>query len=92
MFNFLQGGKFLYIEHIRAPLTSWTYIIQRVVDPVWYYLFSDGCSLVTTPWVNIEKAGFSNVEQQQVWTRVRFRLIKQHLKGVATKGGLQSNL
>lgn len=58
----LQGGKYIFLEHIAASHYSWImYIIQRLLNPAWRYLHN-GCILTSQVDQEIKKAGFSDVQ------------------------------
>ncbi|XP_022084510.1 methyltransferase-like protein 7A [Acanthaster planci] len=80
-----QGGKLFFLEHVAAEPGTWINQLQWVLNPIWPYIF-DGCQLIRTPWVNVERAGFSKVDYQKLWIPVPFFVpARPHLMGVATK-------
>ncbi|XP_019647515.1 PREDICTED: methyltransferase-like protein 7A [Branchiostoma belcheri] len=78
------GGKFYYMEHVRAAPDTWAYSIQNWVDVVWPYL-SDGCTVRSELWKHLDTAGFSQVDYQKFDAPIRMALIAPHLMGTATK-------
>ena len=73
------------MEHIQADKKSWTYLVQRIMDPIWPYL-ADNCHLTKQPWINMEKAGFNvDCEFFQAKLNWKFAPIRPHCMGIATK-------
>jgi len=88
------GGKWYFIEHVRAPLKFYvTHFTQRLVNVVWP-LFYGGCHLTRTTQKNIRKAGFSSVdiEEFEAYEMTQpsrkfysLRFVRSHISGTATK-------
>ena len=81
----MQGGRFYYIEHVRAKEGTWVRTFQHAFNPVWRRV-SDGCNITRDTGRVIEQAGFSHVEQTHFWAdTIKTTLVRPHVKGVATK-------
>ncbi len=73
------------MEHVCADEDTWTYRIQRIVNPI-YSRLGDGCSLTRKPWLHIDNAGFSHIEHERVWSDSKLLgFYRPHLIGKATK-------
>ena len=83
---YLQGGKFFFLEHVRADPKSWLYQVQRAISPLWKKI-ADGCHFTNTPWLNIQNAGFDSLEVEHFVLEKfsRPNLIGPHVLGVAVK-------
>lgn len=57
-----QGGKYYFLEHVRAPPGTLAYRLQRLVSPIWWRVCH--CSLDRDIGAFIEDAGFSDVQIQ----------------------------
>lgn len=87
------GGKFFFLEHVRAKKGTVIYYIQQLVNIPWCYLAH--CNITRTVYENIQQAGFNKVEydvfeaDETVYPTpiIRFMsvLIKSHASGVGTK-------
>ncbi|XP_071351341.1 thiol S-methyltransferase TMT1A-like isoform X1 [Trachinotus anak] len=77
------GGAFLFLEHVIADPSTWTYFFQHVLQPAWYY-FGDGCEVTRDTWKHLEAAGFSELKLRHIEAPLLF-LIKPHIVGYAVK-------
>jgi SAM-dependent methyltransferase len=77
------GGKLLFIEHVAAPGGTWLSHIQNLLMPLWKRL-GDGCHPNRETCVELERAGFENVECERI-TAPTFIVSPQSV-GIATKG------
>ncbi|MBD3616347.1 MAG: class I SAM-dependent methyltransferase [Gracilimonas sp.] len=78
------GGRFAYLEHVKAREGSWVYGIQRMVRKPWKCFF-DGCHVTRDTGKLIQNSGFKNVDQQAFNSRTIFVPIIPHISGVAVK-------
>jgi ubiquinone/menaquinone biosynthesis C-methylase UbiE len=78
------GGKFVYIEHVRAHKHTWVCKVQRVVKNSWKWLF-DGCNVTRDTGRIIQVSGFSTVTQQAFSQRTILIPIIPHIAGIAVK-------
>jgi ubiquinone/menaquinone biosynthesis C-methylase UbiE len=76
------GGKFAFIEHVAAPRGTSLRRVQRLVRPVWQ-LLGDGCHLDRETWLEIEQAGFSQVQVEHFLEEVP--IVSPHIAGFAIK-------
>jgi len=87
------GGKFFFVEHVRAPPEFYVIrSVQRLLDVVWPLVYY-GCRLSRTTQDNIRKAGFNRVDMEEFeadelmqpprWWGIR--LVRSHITGTATK-------
>lgn len=76
------GGRFLFIEHVAAPNSTFLRSVQNTVKPVWQVL-GDGCNPNRETGIAIENAGFASVDYQKFDAPVP--LVTPHIIGVATK-------
>lgn len=77
------GGAFYFLEHVVADTNSWTYFLQHVFQPLWYY-FGDGCEVTRATWKNLEDAGFAELKLEHIQAPLIF-VIKPHIGGYAVK-------
>ncbi|XP_037616966.1 methyltransferase-like protein 7A [Sebastes umbrosus] len=77
------GGALFFMEHVVADPSTWTYFIQHVLQPAWYY-FGDGCELIRDTWKHLEAAGFSELKLRHIQAPLVF-LVKPHIVGYAVK-------
>jgi SAM-dependent methyltransferase len=59
------GGRLLFIEHVAAPRGSWLRRMQNLLTPLWKRL-GDGCHPNRETGVEVEGAGFENVECEKI--------------------------
>ncbi|KAM3621575.1 uncharacterized protein V6R79_013036 [Siganus canaliculatus] len=78
-----QGGAFFFMEHVVADPSTWSYFLQHVLQPFWYY-FGDGCRVTQETWSYLESAGFSELKFTHNEAPINF-LIKPHIIGYAIK-------
>jgi ubiquinone/menaquinone biosynthesis C-methylase UbiE len=76
------GGKYIFIEHVAAPVGSALRRVQNGVRPLWSFL-GDGCHPNREIWRYIEGAGFSHVEIEHF--SVNIPIAKPHIAGWAIK-------
>eukprot|EP00878_Enallax_costatus_P006565 GHUV01006883.1.p1 GENE.GHUV01006883.1~~GHUV01006883.1.p1 ORF type:complete len:244 (+),score=36.49 GHUV01006883.1:208-939(+) len=55
------GGSFLFVEHVAAPMGSWTRTMQEVVNPAWRFV-ADGCQVNRETWSTVRAAGFRSCD------------------------------
>jgi ubiquinone/menaquinone biosynthesis C-methylase UbiE len=79
-----EGGKFVYIEHVRAHKHSWIYKVQKRLKTSWKWFF-DGCNLTRDTGRIIQHAGFSQVQQMEFSNWTIFVPTIPHIAGIATK-------
>ena len=88
------GGKWYFMEHVRAPLKFYVMrFTQTLLNVVWPFLY-DRCHLTRTTQKNIRKAGFSSVdiEEFEAYEMTQpsrkfysLRFVRSHISGTATK-------
>lgn len=78
------GGKFVFVEHVRAHKNSWICKVQRMVKGSWKWFF-EGCNVTRDTGRIIQLAGFSEVNQDVFAQRTIFVPIIPHIAGVAIK-------
>ncbi|XP_070596601.1 thiol S-methyltransferase TMT1A-like [Erythrolamprus reginae] len=78
------GGAYLFMEHVAADRSTWTYFWQQVLDPTWKYV-GDGCSLLRETWKDLENAGFSKLNLQHIIGPLFLSIIRPHIYGYAVK-------
>ena len=76
------GGRFVFIEHVAAPPSTRTRMVQRLVSPLWG-AFADGCRPSQETGQMIESV-FGPLDAESFL--VPFPVIGPHLAGTATKG------
>ncbi|MDW5265605.1 MULTISPECIES: class I SAM-dependent methyltransferase [Acidobacteriaceae] len=59
------GGRFLFIEHVAAPVGSRLRRMQRLITPLWGQL-CDGCHPNCETAAQIKHAGFTAVEYEEI--------------------------
>ncbi|KAI0233201.1 hypothetical protein LSAT2_016498 [Lamellibrachia satsuma] len=82
------GGKLYYMEHVCADTSTWTYLAQRLVSPLWQHTIGSGCRFTQKTWLHVENAGFRRVSQRRFIAYemgCRRFLLRPHLLGIATK-------
>ncbi|XP_071489023.1 thiol S-methyltransferase TMT1A-like [Diadema antillarum] len=78
------GGHFYFIEHTEAHKKGcWSHIFQRLLAPAFYALAE--CNLTRTPWVTVDRAGFSKVQYTKTQIGSLPSLFKWHVFGCAVK-------
>jgi ubiquinone/menaquinone biosynthesis C-methylase UbiE len=78
------GGRLLFIEHVAAPRGTRLRIVQNLVTPLWSQL-GDGCHPNRETWVQLERAGFADLDYQRV--TIPIWLVSPHIVGKASKAG-----
>ncbi|GFT17019.1 methyltransferase-like protein 7A [Nephila pilipes] len=78
------GGKFLFLEHVSYPKSEWNFLIQFLAAPVWRIYFGK-CTINRNTGEEIQKAGFSNVEQETKYNKNVWLYMRPQIVGVATK-------
>ncbi|HVO41410.1 MAG TPA: class I SAM-dependent methyltransferase [Aggregatilineales bacterium] len=76
------GGRFVFIEHVAAPLETGLRRLQGFVRPVWK-IASDGCHPDRETWSIIEQAGFDHVQLEHF--RLAVPIVGPHIAGFAVK-------
>jgi SAM-dependent methyltransferase len=76
------SGKFLFIEHVAAPPSSFQRLLQRVLRLSWKWCF-DGCDLCNATVVDLQSAAFLKVEFERV--QLKLGPIGNHIVGIAHK-------
>ena len=74
------GGRFVFIEHIAAPRSSYTCSLQNAVTPLWHRCF-DGCHPNRHIDRAITEAGFNTVKQHTMTLSIP--IISPHCYGYA---------
>ena len=77
------GGRFLFVEHVAAPLGTRLRLWQRLARPV-SALIGDGCHPDRETWNDIEQAGFALIQLEHFEIESAI-LSKPHIAGVAIK-------
>lgn len=78
------GGRFVFIEHIAAPVGSRLRRVQRLAAPLWRPLV-DGCNPNCETGAELERAGFAAVEYEEMVAPLP--VVGLQIVGVATKRG-----
>jgi ubiquinone/menaquinone biosynthesis C-methylase UbiE len=78
------GGRFAYLEHVKARERNWVYGIQRIIRKPWKCIF-DGCHVMRNTGKLIQNSGFKSVDQQAFNSRTIFVPIIPHISGIAVK-------
>lgn len=78
------GGRYVYIEHVAAPLGTRTRRIQETWTPILRRL-PDGCSPNRDTRQVIERAGFGAVADERFELPTAFGIALPHIAGTATK-------
>ncbi|HXF06106.1 MAG TPA: class I SAM-dependent methyltransferase [Blastocatellia bacterium] len=76
------GGRYVFIEHMAAPIGTRTRRLQDLVCPVWSFL-ADGCKPNRELWRALETAGFSSLDYTSF--HVPIPIAGPHIAGVAIK-------
>ncbi|XP_054831212.1 putative methyltransferase-like protein 7A [Eublepharis macularius] len=79
-----SGGAYIFLEHVAADRSSWTYLWQQVWSPTWKLIF-DGCSPMRETWVAIEKENFSEIKLRHIQAPLCQTLVQPHILGYAVK-------
>ncbi|XP_034544510.1 methyltransferase-like protein 7A isoform X2 [Notolabrus celidotus] len=78
------GGAFYFLEHVVSDPSSWTYFLQHVLEPLWYYL-GDGCMITRATWKDLEAAGFSELHLKHIEASEVTLMIRPHIMGYSIK-------
>ena len=78
------GGRFVFVEHVAAPMGSRLRRWQRRLKGLWRRI-GDGCELDRETWNVIETAGFTEVECEH-FDSPGMPLVRPHIAGTATRG------
>jgi ubiquinone/menaquinone biosynthesis C-methylase UbiE len=78
------GGRFVFIEHVAAPVRTWRRRLQRWVRPLWRVI-ADGCHPDRDTLAAIRAAGFARVEAEQF--QAPAGLVAPHIAGIAVQPG-----
>jgi SAM-dependent methyltransferase len=76
------GGKFVFLEHVAAPVGTALRLMQRASRPFWV-TFAEGCLPDADTLPLIQAAGFSSVDYEAF--SVNVPLISPHVAGVAIR-------
>lgn len=76
------GGRFVFFEHVAAPVGTRQRRVQQVVRPFWQVI-ADGCQTDRETWLAIERAGFAEVQIEHFQMPVG--LVGPHIAGVAIR-------
>ena len=74
------GGRFVFIEHVAAPVGSPLRLAQNLAQPVWSFL-GDGCHPNRETWIALESAGFAHLDFERFNAPVP--IAGPHMAGVA---------
>jgi ubiquinone/menaquinone biosynthesis C-methylase UbiE len=78
------GGRYIFIEHVAAPLGTWRRRLQRLVRAPWC-IVADGCRPDRETLQAIRAAGFARVEAEEFLAPAG--LVAPHIAGIAVKEG-----
>ncbi|XP_037535807.1 methyltransferase-like protein 7A [Nematolebias whitei] len=78
------GGAFYFLEHVVSDSSTWTYFLQCVFEPLWYYV-GDGCIVTRTTWKDLEAAGFAELHLRHVEAPEVSLMIRPHIMGHSIK-------
>jgi ubiquinone/menaquinone biosynthesis C-methylase UbiE len=79
-----KGGKFVFIEHVRAKHHKWLCRIQNLVKSPWKWFF-DGCRVNRDTASSIQRIPFENIELEEFNSKTVFLPIIPHINGMAVK-------
>ena len=77
------GGRFVCIEHVAAPRTSFLFRVQRLLADPWRWLF-EGCHLLRDTETTLRDAGFTKITVQPVLLRTLFVPIRYQIAATCT--------
>jgi hypothetical protein len=85
--NYFQGGKFLYMDHIKDRPGSWNYYKQKLQTVTGYWKLLRGCNIDREIDVEISNSGlFHQVNQQRIYfAPEKYTVASPHIVGTATK-------
>lgn len=78
------GGKFLCVEHIPHPRSSWLFTLQKFAAPLWNIYFN-GCILTRKTDEEIRNTGFKDVVIDMHHPKDMWLIVRSHIVGIATK-------
>ncbi len=78
------GGRFVFIEHVAAPVGSVLRAVQNGMARPWSWLFEGCCPNRETVSV-LNSAGFSSIEVERFEVRSLFMHVSPHAAGMAIK-------
>ncbi|MBC8001292.1 MAG: class I SAM-dependent methyltransferase [Opitutaceae bacterium] len=76
------GGSFLFVEHVAAPRGTMRRRIQWLLRPAFRF-FGDGCHPDRETWVNLEQAGFAQLDLERFTVQTPVGL--PHIAGRAVR-------
>ncbi|KAJ8383031.1 hypothetical protein SKAU_G00038090 [Synaphobranchus kaupii] len=77
------GGALYFLEHVVSDPSTWTYFLQHVLQPLWYF-FGDGCEVTRATWKDLEASKFSDLKLRHIEAPLMF-MIRPHIVGYAVK-------
>jgi ubiquinone/menaquinone biosynthesis C-methylase UbiE len=78
------GGRFLCIEHVAAPPSTWVGRVQRAVFGPWRWFF-EGCHTHRDLEVSIRASGFDDIEVKRVEVSTLFIPVRPQIYVTATR-------
>ncbi len=78
------GGRFLCVEHVAAPSSSWVGRVQRAVFAPWRWFF-EGCHTHRDLEASIRAAGFADVAVNRVMSSTLFIPVRPQIHVRATR-------
>ncbi|GBN09443.1 Methyltransferase-like protein 7A [Araneus ventricosus] len=78
------GGKFLCVEHILYPSSSWNSMLQKFANALWTIYFN-GCTLTRKTDEEIRKTGFTDVAIDKHHPKDMWLVVRSQIIGIATK-------
>jgi len=79
-----SGGKFVFIEHVKAKERSFLSLIQNLLHRPWHYCF-EGCHTNRDIKPFIESAGFSDLQIENYNLYSAIIPIIPQIRGIAIK-------
>ena len=79
------GGKFVFIEHVAAPIGTRLRRFQNWVTPLWRRM-GDGCHPNRETWIELENAGFDKLTYEKF--KAPAPIVSPQIFGVAVKSSL----
>lgn len=80
----VKGGRLVFLEHVAQPKGSWSFTLQRLLDPLWSHVFC-GCHLTRRTGDVLAKAGFAQLELAEEFMAAPF-VLSPHVYGFAVMG------
>jgi SAM-dependent methyltransferase len=78
------GGRFLFLEHVRAPAGSGLARVQRVAARPWAWFF-EGCDVCRDTGRTLADAGFATIKVDRYRLRSAFVPANEQIVGVAVR-------